>query len=161
MRTQVLRNNASDVTALLPLLAIYSLMTAALGWEPFYRWLTAGNKARSPVASDTLLFSVPTGDGLPHEHSAERIERLLIGAVLVTVPFLTEGALGWHVFYPLLGIYPLMSAAIGIDIVDYVISWFKPELYTTGYRNVVRLTPRATVDNTPTRSPAAPRHRAA
>lgn len=140
-------------TALLPLLAIYPLMTAALGWEPLYRWLTAGNKARSMVTSDFLLFSLPRGNGIIHEHSAERIERLLVGAALVAVPFLTEGALNWHVVYPLLGIYPLMSAAIGIDIVDYLLNRIKPELYTTAYKNVVKFTPRATSGNTTPRRP--------
>jgi hypothetical protein len=35
-----------------------------------------------------------------------------------------------------------MSTAIGVDVVDYVVNRFKPELYTSGYKNVVRFTPR-------------------
>jgi len=140
-------------TALLPLLAIYPLMTAALGWEPLYRWLTAGNKARSMVTSDALLFSLPRGNGIIHEHTAERFERLLVGAGLVAVPFLTEGAMQWQMVYPLIGIYPLMSAATGVDIVDYLLNRMKPELYTTGYKNVVKFTPRATARSTTPRRP--------
>jgi hypothetical protein len=113
--------------ALVPLLATYPLMTATLAWDPVYWMLTAGNKG-ARMADDTvlMLFSSPKGDGMIHERTAERIERLVVGGALVGVPFVTEGFLGWQAIFPLLGIYPLMSAALGIDLVDYINSRRKP-----------------------------------
>lgn len=107
--------------SLIPLIAIYPLMTASIGWDPVYRWLTAGNKARK-MASSAYLFSNPRGDGMIHESTAERIERMAVGAGLVAIPFLGQGLLSWHVAFPLLAIYPLTSAALGIDLIDYLAS---------------------------------------
>jgi hypothetical protein len=107
--------------ALLPIVAIYPLMTAALGWDPIYQWITAGNKARSVVTAHSYLFSNPRGDGMIHESTAERIERAAVGTAMVIVPLVAYGPLDWQVAYPLLAVYPLMSAAIGIDLLDYVV----------------------------------------
>lgn len=118
------------LTSLIPIIAIYPLMTASIGWDPIYRLLTAGNKARSMVSDASYLFSNPRGDGLIHESTAERIERALVGAGLIAIPFAAQGNLSWHVLFPLLAIYPLMSAAIGLDLIDYLVGQLRKQSHS-------------------------------
>lgn len=132
-------NGPLGLMSLIPIIAIYPLMTASIGVDPFYRLLTAGNKARSMVVDASYLFSNPRGDGMMHESTAERIERTVVGAGLIAIPFAVQGNLGWLAVFPLLAIYPLMSAAIGLDFIDYLARQRRKEKH--GARPIAPVTP--------------------
>ncbi len=86
----------SGFTALLPLLAIYPLVTGFIGWDPVRDWQNISHRA----------------DG--YLSVSERSEAALIGVVLVGSAFIP--AINSAVLLPLAGIFPLIIAVLGEDV---------------------------------------------
>lgn len=85
--------------AILPLLAIYPVFTAIIGWDPARAFLT-----HKELASKALNLSV-----------VARVVAGLAGVVAIGSVYVASGTLGYVALLPLLGIYPIFAAILGKD----------------------------------------------
>jgi hypothetical protein len=90
--------------ALLPLLAVYPIFTAIVGWDPAKAFFQ-----NTAVARRGLRLSKPVRLVLGATGAS------LIGSVYVAAFF--GGSLGLLALLPLIGIYPIAAAITGVDLI--------------------------------------------
>lgn len=93
--------------ALLPLLAVYPIITGLIGVDPVYLiWQKiTGMRTEYSVVSRGLLVATAT---------------VLIGSVMVG-----QGELGWHGILALVAVYPVVAAIVGKDPLNGFVTYAK------------------------------------
>jgi hypothetical protein len=94
--------NPLDIVALLPLIAIYPMFTAVVGWDPVQFIINTaqsqGRRARVRLAARILLAG--------------------ISAAMISATLMVSGELGWYSLLALAAIVPMFLAILGEDPIE-------------------------------------------
>ena len=100
------RQSPLGLLAIWPLLSIYPIFTASVGWDPIKE----------------VCARICLRDHLLHLSNRVRSGCYLIGFTLLFSVYFVSGAPGWLILLPLLAIYPIYMAVLGAEPVTALLN---------------------------------------